>query len=143
MSKIVVKIQNTKTYQSAHVVIVHDENVLILRRSESDTWMPGHYGLPGGKIETGEELLQGACRECKEETNLDIFPQDLVFLPKSTIDNNHAFFCTTKYNGKVKLDFEHDDYKWINPKNLSNYKIVPDLLSIVTEAWEKINSVQR
>jgi 8-oxo-dGTP pyrophosphatase MutT (NUDIX family) len=143
MSKIVVKIQNTKTYKSAHVVIIHDENILILKRSDTDDWMPGHYGLPGGKLEQGEDLLQGACRECKEETSLDIFPQELVFLPKCSIENSHAFFLTTKYNGKVKLDFEHDDYKWINPKNLSNYKIVPDLLSIVAEAWEKINSVER
>lgn len=143
MSKILVKLQNIKTYKSAHVVIVHDENVLILRRSETDEWMPGHYGLPGGKLEPGENILDGLCRECKEETSLDISPQDLVFLPKCSIENQHAFYYTKKYSGKVKLDFEHSDFKWVNPKNLSNYKVVPDLLSIVTEAWEKINDTTR
>jgi 8-oxo-dGTP diphosphatase len=143
MSKINVKIQNTKTYQSAHVVIIHDENILVLRRSNTDDWMPSHYGLPGGKIETGENILDGLCRECKEETSLDISPEHLVFLPKCSIENKHAFYYTKKYSGKVKLDFEHDDYKWVNPKNLSNYKIVPDLLSIVAEAWEKISDTKR
>jgi 8-oxo-dGTP diphosphatase len=143
MSKILVKLQNTKTYKSAHIVIVHDENILVLRRSSIDDWMPGHYGLPGGKIETGENILDGLCRECKEETSLDISPQHLVFLPKCSIENQHAFYYTTKYSGKVKLDFEHDDFRWVNPKNLSNYKVVPDLLSIVTETWEKINDTTR
>lgn len=136
MSKITIKIKDKKLYKSAHLVVVDDDKILILRRSATDEWMPNHYGLPGGKIEDGENILNGLCRECKEETDLDISPENIIFLPKCSGKTNHAFFYTTKYNGKVKLDFEHDDFLWVNPKNLSNHKIVPDLLSIVSETME-------
>ena len=143
MSKIYIKINNKKRYKSAHLVIIDGDKLLILRRSETDEWMPSHYGLPGGKIETGENILDGLCRECKEETSLDISPSNLIFLPKCSGETNHAFYCTTKFDGKVKLDFEHDDFMWINPKNLSNYKLVPGLLSIISEAMECVNEYKR
>lgn len=137
MSKIIIKLQdNNENFKSAHVVIFKDGNVLILKRSSTDQWMPGHYGLPGGKIEPGENILNAACRECKEETNLDINQKDLVFLSKISKNKQHAFYYTKKFNGEPKLDFEHEDYKWINPRDLSKYKVVPDLPQIISAALE-------
>ena len=50
----------------------------------NDSKHPGTWGLPGGKIETGETLLGGMERECIEE--LGFFPeyQRLVPLEKFT-----------------------------------------------------------
>jgi len=133
MSKIIVKIKN---FKSAHVVIINDEKVLILRRSPTDEWMPNHYGLPGGKLNEGETIQEAACRECKEEAGITIEPQNLKLLSKVSNNKNHAFFSTTKFTGIPKLDFEHDDFQWVNPKNLSNYKVVPDLIEIIQAALE-------
>lgn len=134
MSKIFVTIKND-SFKSAHVVVFKDGKVLILRRSSTDQWMPNHYGLPGGKIEKEETIYQAACRECKEEINIDVYPEDLIFLSKAN-NKEHAFLYTTKFTGDLKLDFEHDDFQWVNPKNLSNYKVVPDLIEIVNTALE-------
>lgn len=125
-------------YTSAHVIIYNHGKVLILRRSKTDDWMPNHYGLPGGKIEDNETPKEAIKRECKEETNLIIEPENLIFLPKVSTDKKHSFYYTTKFNGQLKLDFEHDDYKWVKPKELSNFKIVPDLQDIVNEVLENI-----
>jgi 8-oxo-dGTP diphosphatase len=137
MSKIIVKIKNTK-FKSAHVVLFKDGKVLILRRSKTDDWMPGHYGLPGGKLDSGETVTDALSRECKEEVNIVVSPSDFIFLPKVSIENKHAFFCATKFSGEPKLDFEHDDFQWVNPKDLSNYKVVPDLIDIVNAGLEKL-----
>lgn len=137
MDKIFVKIKNNN-FKSAHVVIVKDGKVLILRRSATDQWMPGHYGLPGGKIDGAETPTEAVSRECKEETGLDVNPKDLIFLSKVSSEKQHAFYCTEKFSGSPKLDFEHDDFKWINPKDLSNYKIIPDLPSIIACAFENL-----
>ncbi|MFN5459245.1 MAG: NUDIX hydrolase [Bacteroidota bacterium] len=137
MSKILVKIKNNN-FKSAHVVIIKDEKILILRRSPTDEWMPGHYGLPGGKLDPNENLLDALTRECKEEVGLEVFPKHLIFLPKISSNKEHAFFYTTKFNGEPKLDFEHDDFQWINPNNLSKYKVVPDLPDIVKEVLEDL-----
>lgn len=137
MSKVLIKIKNNN-FKSAHVVIINDGKVLILRRSSTDEWMPGHYGLPGGKLNSDENLTDAIARECKEETNLDILPKNLIFLPKNSNNKEHAFFYTTKFDGELKLDFEHDDFQWVNPKNLSKYKIIPDLPDIIKEALENL-----
>lgn len=52
--------------------IVRGKNggVLMLLRNYHDTFEPGKWGLPGGKIERGESARDGAIRELKEETNL-------------------------------------------------------------------------
>lgn len=139
MSKILIKIkEEDETFKSAHVVIVKDGKILILKRSQTDQWMPGHYALPGGKIETGENPKDAVSRECKEETNLVVSPKDLNFLSKVSKQKEHAFFVTNKFSGDTKLDFEHEDFKWVNPKELSNYKIVPDLPSIISAALESL-----
>lgn len=50
------------------VVIVNDKNqVLLQKRSDNRLW-----GLPGGLLEINESIADGAIREVKEETNLDI-----------------------------------------------------------------------
>jgi 8-oxo-dGTP diphosphatase len=137
MSKLVIKIKNNN-FKSAHVVIVKDDKILIVRRSQTDEWMPGHYGLPGGKLDENETPTEALSRECKEEVNLDILPKNLIFLPKNSNNKEHAFFYTTKFNGELKLDFEHDDFQWVNPKNLSKYKVVPDLPDIIKEVLEAL-----
>ena len=84
--------------------------------------------------------IRDRCRECEEEVNLSIFPEEIIFLPKVSNNTHHAFFCTSKFSGEPKLDFEHDDFKWVESKELSKYKVVPDLPQIISEALEKINS---
>jgi 8-oxo-dGTP diphosphatase len=135
--KILVKIKNNN-FKSAHVVLFRDGKVLILKRSKTDAWMPEHYGLPGGKLETGEELGEAVSRECQEETSIKVDPADLIFLSKVSNNKEHAFFCCSKFTGEPKLDFEHDDFQWVNPKNLSNYKVVPDLPEIINAALEEL-----
>jgi len=137
MSKILVKITDNN-FTSAHVVIIKDGSVLILRRSQTDAWMPGHYGLPGGKLEPEENPKEAASRECKEEASLNVSPTDLVFLPQVSKQKKHAFFYTTKYTGEPKLDFEHDDFAWVNLKDLSKYKVISDLPSIISAAFEDL-----
>lgn len=130
-------ILENKQFKSAHVVIFRkDGNVLIMRRSESDEWMPGHYGLPGGKLDSGESPRQALSRECKEEASLSIKPENFIFIPKVSSQTEHSFYYVNDFSGEPKLDHEHDDYQWVNPKDLSKYKIVPDLIDIVNAALE-------
>lgn len=137
MSKVFIKIKDNN-FVSAHVVIIKDGNVLLLKRSSTDEWMPNHYGLPGGKLDNGETLSEAATRECKEEINLHVSPKDLIFLPKISNNKEHAFFYTTKFAGEPKISFEHSDFQWVNPKNLSKYQTTPDLLEIIIAAFDDL-----
>ena len=47
--------------------------ILLIRRTDSGLW-----SLPGGRVEPGETVTQGAVREVKEETGVDIAVVGLV-----------------------------------------------------------------
>lgn len=125
--------QLDKQYDSAHVVIKNNNGeVLLLKRSENDEWMPGKWSLPGGGKKEEENLLQGAIREVKEETNLDISPEDLTFLEGISEKQNHAFFLAKKAIGTVRLDSENTEFIWTNIHNLSPKDCVPDLMVVLS-----------
>lgn len=84
----------------------------------NDSKHPGAWGLPGGKVETGETLLGGMERECIEE--LGSFPvyQRLVPLEKFTsADLNfeyHTWVCVVAEEFQPTLNHEHLGYAWID-----------------------------
>jgi len=114
----------------------------------NDSKHPGAWGLPGGKVETGETLLGGMERECIEE--LGSFPvyQRLVPLEKFTsADLNfeyHTWVCVVAEEFKPTLNYEHLGYAWID-KGTWPKPMHPGLWSTVNiEAiQDKIDTVER
>jgi 8-oxo-dGTP pyrophosphatase MutT (NUDIX family) len=84
----------------------------------NDPKHPGAWGLPGGKIETGETLLGGMERECQEE--LGSFPvyQRLIPIEKFTSADSafvyHTFVCVVESEFTPVLNNEHLGYAWID-----------------------------
>lgn len=84
----------------------------------NDSKHPGAWGLPGGKVETGETLLGGMERECIEE--LGSFPvyQRLVPLEKFTSADfhfeYHTWVCVVAEEFQPTLNHEHLGYAWID-----------------------------
>jgi 8-oxo-dGTP pyrophosphatase MutT (NUDIX family) len=84
----------------------------------NDVKHPGAWGLPGGKIETGETLLGGMERECIEE--LGFFPTYLRLIPleKFTSADSafeyHTWVCVVATEFTPRLNYEHLGYAWID-----------------------------
>jgi len=84
----------------------------------NDNKNPGAWGLPGGKIETGETLLGGMERECIEE--LGSFPtyERLVPLEKFTSADSafeyHTWVCVVANEFTPVLNHEHLGWAWID-----------------------------
>ena len=53
-------------------VVWRGDRVLLVKKANPP--QAGHWGFPGGKLEWGETVLQGAARECREETGLKVRP---------------------------------------------------------------------
>lgn len=79
---------------------------------------PGAWGLPGGKIDQGETLIEAINRECREE--LGFVPDFMRLVPIekfTTVDGAfayHTFYCSVEQEFVPQLNHEHLGYAWID-----------------------------
>ena len=117
---------------------------LFLLRSDSKN--QGNWGLPGGKIENDETLLEGVQRECMEE--LDYFPEHAHLIPIQKFVNNqltyHTFFCEVADEFIPKLNYEHCGYAWVGDNQYPK-PLHPGLFSTVNfdVVREKLNTLTK
>jgi 8-oxo-dGTP pyrophosphatase MutT (NUDIX family) len=117
------------------------DRFLYLMRSDANY----AWGVPGGKIEGDETLLEGLQRECMEE--ISYWPIDPKLIPIQKFVNNsftyHTFFCAVDEEFVPCLNDEHVGYAWIghdqHPKPMHpglfstiNIDIVKEKLEILT-----------
>ena len=106
----------------AGVAVVSEGQILCVKRSETQGKYPNFWSLPMGGVEKGETFEEGAARELKEETMLDINPKSLVYL--GTIkDGKYNRLCKlykAEMNGKPKptLDHEHSEFGYYDKDSL-------------------------
>lgn len=95
---------------------ISTQRYLYLMRNDSKH--PNTWGLPGGKIEFGETLIEAIKRECQEE--LGIMPNYLKLVPVEQFTSAdlgfvyHTFFCSIEQEFVPSLNNEHLGYAWIN-----------------------------
>jgi len=95
---------------------VSSHRYLYLMRN--DPRHPGTWGLPGGKIESGESIMDAIVRECQEE--LGNMPKYLRLVPLEKFTSKdhgfayHTFFCSVENEFTPILNDEHVGYAWIN-----------------------------
>jgi len=79
---------------------------------------PDTWGLPGGRMEPGETMIQSIERECREE--LGAMPEYIKLVPLekfTTADQHfsyHTFFCSVAKEFVPKLNHEHTGWAWLN-----------------------------
>lgn len=94
------------------------DRYLYLMRNDSKN--PNTWGLPGGKCESGETLMDTIVRECQEE--LGSFPEYIKLIPLDQFTSAdsafcyHTFFCCLATEFQPKLNDEHLGYAWIDSK---------------------------
>ena len=104
---------------------------LIIKRSPLEDTYVNCWEFPGGKLEKGEEALQGVEREVKEETRLTVKAIKPLFTFKKLMPNGlHYIFIVyhcKKLSGKIRLSEEHSAYRWATQKEILRLEIHPFL----------------
>ena len=76
--------------KSACVLVLNDEGKIL---SVSRRGAPLEYGLPGGKVDSGELYVEAAVRELSEETGLFLTHHDVIMVYAG--DDGHGYYVTT------------------------------------------------
>jgi 8-oxo-dGTP pyrophosphatase MutT (NUDIX family) len=114
----------------------------------NDPKHPPSWGLPGGKVETGETLLDAINRECDEE--LGSVPAYLKLIPIEQFTSTdqkfcyHTFFATVVNEFVPALNHEHLGYAWIDSTTWPR-PLHPGLWSTVNfeAVLEKLNTIKQ
>jgi|SRR5450755_1754982 len=109
-------------------VTVHDGMLLLLRRSERESFLPKAWGIPAGQVHFKEDPVEASLRELFEETGLRGQVINLIGYSRFQseqncvqLDNVQLNFLVSTPGCDIKLDpFSHSDFRWISLDDLGS-----------------------
>jgi len=110
-----------------YALLVYDNKILLGRRMNTG-WQDGNYGLPSGHLENDESLIEALVRETKEETGLEVKPEDVALKHVMHVRPTYVyiFFLVTRWSGipQIMEQDKCDDLQWF-PLDALPENIVP------------------
>lgn len=125
------------------VLVFHDNKVLLVCHGEKAGHLSDTYGIPAGRLEKGELLIEAARRELFEETGLETVGENLIKLPteysasierKDGTKKNYSqnnFLCIN-WNGNLK-DSDETTPEWVDIEELDKLKLLPNVKKMILD----------
>jgi phosphatase NudJ len=89
----------------------------------------GQWNFPAGRLENGEDPVEGAIREAKEEAGMDVSPKGIVGIYAKDSDLSDKRVMAIVFYSQIddpKIDIQESeiqDFNWVSPKNLENLEL--------------------
>lgn len=126
-------------------VIVDGGRVALVKRGQAP--LLGEWSIPGGMLELGETLRQGAEREALEETALLVRATDLlgvfdrVLLDDAKRCQYHYVlidFLCERISGDLHAAGDAADARWFTPEEVSKLSLPEDTARVIRTGLEKV-----
>src|SRR6478752_2084343 len=119
-------------------IIVEDSRVLLIKRGKAP--LLGEWSIPGGMLELGETLRQGAEREAIEETGLVVRVTELLgVFDRIVPDENKRtlyhyvlidFLCE-RISGELQAAGDASDARWYSEDEVKRLKLPDETQTII------------
>jgi 8-oxo-dGTP diphosphatase len=134
---------------AASVAVFREGKVLLAQRGKAPGL--GLYSLPGGRIEPGETMREGALRELREEVGLEA--EILAFVDhvehiergENGVIRAHAVvaaFAGVWRGGEASLSDEASDVRWVDPFQPGDLPMTRGLPAILALAAHLVAGVK-
>ena len=117
--------------------IIHnaDQQVLLVRRSNLDRFLPGYLELPGGRVGLGETLEHALGRKLERELNID-FKNPMYYCSLAHVDSSgpyvrSVFEVSIDESQQIKLASNYDGYVWVDKQESFDSKLAADTLTVL------------
>jgi 8-oxo-dGTP pyrophosphatase MutT (NUDIX family) len=125
----------------------HGGKICLLKRSLAVGSSPGQWHCVTGFLEPGVPPLEQAITEIVEETGLTLEAVRLAGAPEPLrMERPHQGWVWVVYpflfdadTPSLRLDWEHDEYRWIDPSELATSDCVP----WIRDVWTALGQEQQ
>ena len=121
-----------------------DGEILILLRSDRVSTHRGEWAGVSGSIDIGRTADEQALAEIGEETGLGGEEIELMKKGEPLVVKDvklgvkwvvHPYLFHIKDRGKVRIDWEHKEARWIAPQDIDSYQTVPCLKETLARVY--------
>jgi 8-oxo-dGTP diphosphatase len=133
-----------RPFVAVGAVIVHDGCALVVKRNSEP--LKGHWSIPGGILEVGETLRQGAAREALEETGLVIEAGEVLEIfesiyrdPAGNVQYHYVlvdFLCRV-LGGDLRAGSDAGEVRWVAASELEELNLAETALRVLHKGLEK------
>ena len=133
----------TRPFLAASVAVVQDDRVLLAARGRPPLALV--WSLPGGLVEPGETLAEGALRELKEETGVEarilafIRPIEFIEHDGDGHAKHHFVICAHVarwVSGEGETSVEAPAIRWARREEIADRPTTPGLVPVLEAAFD-------
>jgi ADP-ribose pyrophosphatase YjhB (NUDIX family) len=129
---------------------IHREGKVLLIKRKFDP-NRGRWSLPGGLLEVGEEPMEGARREVREELGLEVEVERLLQVANEVIEDEKGRvrfhfvlidYLMTPVSEKITLNDESEEFSWFEPSAIKELDTTANTRLIVEKYLEEADERQ-
>ena len=125
-------------------IIIKDRRVVLIKRGKPP--LLGEWSIPGGMLELGETLRQGAEREAVEETGFMVRATELLGVFERIVPDAEQrisyhyvlidFLCEI-ISGELCANHDACDAKWFTPQEVAALPLAEDTAAVIQLGFTK------